>query len=162
MKLKRMLKRIDVPNLFIHLFFIVLCLAIVYPFISMMSVSLLSNDELVKEGYSVWPKNPTLESYKIVLQNFKPIAKALGTSLLVCVTTTLLTVMLNAMYAYAVSRPTFPARRIINFILLFTMFFGGGAAASYIVNVNERYHYPLLLPGPALRPGGIRQAGRRQ
>jgi len=129
----------------------VLCLAIVYPFISMMSVSLLSQNELASDGYSIWPKNPTLESYKIVLQNFKPIAKALGTSLLVCVTTTLLTVMLNAMYAYAVSRPAFPARRIINFILLFTMFFGGGAAASYIVNVKwlnlKNNLLILIVPG---------------
>lgn len=144
-------KKIDIVNLFIHLFFVVLCLVMIYPFISMLSVSLLSQEEMMDIGYSVWPKNPTLESYKLVLQNFSPIAKALGTSFFVCVTGTLLTVILNAMYAYAVSRPTFPARRIINFILLFTMFFGGGASASYIVNVNwlhlKNNLLILIVPG---------------
>lgn len=144
-------KKIDVVNLFIHIFFIVLCLAIIYPFISMVSVSLLSNDEAMKIGYSIWPQNPTLDSYKLVLDNFSPIAKALGTSFFVCVTGTLLTVMLNAMYAFAVSRPSFSARRIINFILLFTMFFGGGASASYIVNVNwlhlKNNLLILIVPG---------------
>ena len=144
-------KKIDVVNLFIHLFFIILSLAIVYPFISMLSVSLLSQEENMAIGYSIWPKNPTFESYQLVLSNFSPIAKALGTSFFVCVTTTLLTVMLNAMYAYAVSRPTFSLRRIINFVLLFTMFFGGGASASYIVNVNwlhlKNNLLILIVPG---------------
>jgi len=144
-------KKIDIANLFIHLIFIVLCLVMIYPFVSMLSVSFLSQSEMMAHGYSVWPKDPTLESYKLVLQNFSPIAKALGTSFFVCVSGTLLTVILNAMYAYAVSRPTFPARRIINFILLFTMFFGGGASASYIVNVNwlhlKNNLLILIVPG---------------
>ncbi len=144
-------KKIDFVNLLIHIFFIVLCVVMIYPFISMLSVSLVSNEESQAIGYSIWPKNPTLISYRLVLENFEPVAKALLTSFAVCVSTTLLTVILNAMYAYTVSRPTFPARRIINFILLFTMFFGGGAAASYIVNVNwlhmKNNLLILILPG---------------
>lgn len=144
-------KKIDIVNLFIHLFFVLLCVVMIYPFISMLSVSLLSNAESQAIGYSIWPKDPTLISYQIVLQAFEPIAKALLTSFAVCISGTLLTVMINAMYAYAVSRPTFPLRRIINFILLFTMFFGGGAAASYIVNVNwlnmKNNLLILIVPG---------------
>ena len=144
-------KKIDFVNLLIHLFFIVLCVAMIYPFISMLSVSLVSNEEAQAIGYSIWPKNPTLVSYEIVLGNFKPVADALLTSFAVCVSSTLLTVILNAMYAYTVSRPTFPLRRVINFVLLFTMFFGGGAAASYIVNVNwlhmKNNLLILILPG---------------
>lgn len=144
-------KKIDIVNLFIHLFFVLLCVVMIYPFISMLSVSLLSNAESQAIGYSIWPKEPTLISYQIVFQAFEPIAKALLTSFAVCISGTLLTVMINAMYAYAVSRPTFPLRRIINFVLLFTMFFGGGAAASYIVNVNwlnmKNNLLILIVPG---------------
>ena len=144
-------KKIDFVNLLIHIFFIVLCVVMIFPFVSMLSVSLVSEAEAQAIGYSIWPKNPTLISYKLVLENFEPVAKALLTSFAVCISTTLLTVMLNAMYAYTVSRPTFPLRRIINFILLFTMFFGGGAAASYIVNVNwlhmKNNLLILIVPG---------------
>ena len=144
-------KKIDFVNLLIHIFFIVLCVVMIYPFVSMLSVSLVSEAEAQAIGYSIWPKNPTLIAYQLVLENFTPVAKALLTSFAVCISTTLLTVMLNAMYAYTVSRPTFPARRIINFILLFTMFFGGGAAASYIVNVNwlhmKNNLLILIVPG---------------
>ncbi|MBQ6997994.1 MAG: carbohydrate ABC transporter permease [Oscillospiraceae bacterium] len=144
-------KKIDFVNLLIHIFFIALCLVMIYPFISMLSVSLVSVEESQAIGYSIWPKKPTLIAYQLVLENFEPVAKALLTSFAVCISTTLLTVMLNAMYAYTVSRPTFPARRIINFILLFTMFFGGGAAASYIVNVNwlhmKNNLLILIVPG---------------
>lgn len=144
-------KKIDFVNLLIHLFFIVLCVLMIYPFISMVSVSLVSNEESQAIGYSIWPQNPTFISYKLVLDNFKPVAEALLTSFMVCIASTLLTVILNATYAYTVSRPTFPLRRIINFILLFTMFFGGGAAASYIVNVNwlhmKNNLLILIVPG---------------
>lgn len=144
-------KKIDFVNLLIHIFFIVLCVLMIYPFISMLSVSLVSVEESQAIGYSIWPKNPTLISYQLVLENFEPVAKALLTSFAVCIASTLLTVILNAMYAYTVSRPTFPAVRIINFILLFTMFFGGGAAASYIVNVNwlhmKNNLLILIVPG---------------
>ena len=144
-------KKIDFVNLLIHIFFIVLCVVMIYPFVSMLSVSLVSEAEAQAIGYSIWPKKPTLIAYQLVLENFEPVAKALLTSFAVCISTTLLTVMLNAMYAYTVSRPTFPLRRIINFILLFTMFFGGGAAASYIVNVNwlhmKNNLLILIVPG---------------
>ncbi len=144
-------KKIDFVNLLIHIFFIVLCVLMIYPFISMLSVSLVSSEESQAIGYSIWPQNPTLISYEIVLSNFKPVAEALLTSFMVCIASTLLVVILNAMYAYTVSRPTFPGIRIINFILLFTMFFGGGAAASYIVNVNwlhmKNNLLILIVPG---------------
>lgn len=144
-------KKIDFVNLLIHIFFIVLCVVMIYPFVSMLSVSLVSEAESQAIGYSIWPKEPTLIAYQLVLENFTPVAKALVTSFMVCIASTLLTVILNAMYAYTVSRPTFPLRRIINFILLFTMFFGGGAAASYIVNVNwlhlKNNLLILIVPG---------------
>lgn len=144
-------KKIDFINLLIHLFFIAVCLLMIYPFVSMLSVSLVSVEESQAIGYSIWPKDPTLISYRLVLDNFEPVAEALLTSFMVCIASTLLTVMLNATYAYTVSRPTFPLRRIINFILLFTMFFGGGAAASYIVNVNwlhmKNNLLILIVPG---------------
>ena len=144
-------KKIDFVNLLIHIFFIVLCVLMIYPFISMVSVSLVSVEESQAIGYSIWPKEPTLIAYRLVLDNFKPVADALLTSFMVCIASTLLTVILNATYAYTVSRPTFPLRRIINFILLFTMFFGGGAAASYIVNVNwlhmKNNLLILIVPG---------------
>ena len=144
-------KKIDVVNLFIHIFFIVLCLIMIYPFISMLSVSLTTEDEIESFGFRIWPTAPNWEAYEIVFASFKPIAKALLTSLFVCVVGTLITLFVTATYAYTVSRNNFGARRIINFLLLFPMFFGGGAAASYIVNVNW-YHLKnnlliLLIPG---------------
>lgn len=144
-------KKIDITNLFIHIFFIVLCLIMLYPFLSMLSVSLTTEEEIESFGFRIWPKEPSLEAYNIVLRSFKPIAEALLTSLFVCVVGTFITLFITATYAYSVSRNNFGARRIINFLLLFPMFFGGGAAASYIVNVNW-YHLKnnlliLLIPG---------------
>ena len=129
-------KKIDVTNLVIHILFCCLTILMIYPFISMLSVSLTGEEELIYYGYRVWPEHPNLDAYKIVLRGFKPVLNALLTSLFVCVTGTLMCVFVNSTFAYTVSRRSFPAARIVNFLLLFTMFVGGGTAASYIVNIN--------------------------
>lgn len=144
-------KKIDITNLTIHILFFCLTLLMVYPFVSMLSVSLTPEQELIDFGYKVWPNKPSLDAYRVVLRSFEPIAKALLTSLFVCVTGTLMCVFVNSTYAYAVSRNTFPAARIVNFILLFTMFVGGGTAAGYIVTVSwlklRNNLLVLIVPG---------------
>lgn len=144
-------KKIDAVNLFIHIIFIVLCVLFLYPFISMLSVSLTTKEELEDFGFRIWPTKPTWEAYSIVFQSFGPIAEALLTSLFICVVGTLTSLFITSTYAYTLSRQNFGARRLISFLLLFPMFFGGGAAASYIINVNW-YHLKnnlliLLIPG---------------
>ena len=135
----------------IHILFCCLTILMIYPFISMLSVSLTGEEELIYYGYRVWPEHPNLDAYKIVLRGFKPVLNALLTSLFVCVTGTLMCVFVNSTFAYTVSRRSFPAARIVNFLLLFTMFVGGGTAASYIVNINwlklKNNLLILIVPG---------------
>ena len=144
-------KKIDITNLVIHILFCCLTVLMVYPFISMLSVSLTGEEELIYYGYRVWPEHPNLDAYKVVLRGFKPVLNALLTSLFVCVTGTLMCVFVNSTFAYTVSRRSFPAARIVNFLLLFTMFVGGGTAASYIVNINwlklKNNLLILIVPG---------------
>ena len=144
-------KKIDVTNLVIHIIFICLTLLMIYPFISMISVSLTPEQDMNYNGYRIWPEHPDLGAYKVVLRGFKPVAMALATSLFVCITGTLMCVFVNSTFAYTVSRRSFPAARVVNFLLLFTMFVGGGTAASYIVNINwlklKNNLLILIIPG---------------
>lgn len=144
-------KKIDITNLVIHILFCCLTILMIYPFISMLSVSLTPEEELIHFGYKIWPAKPNFDAYRVVLQAFGPVARALLTSLFVCVTGTLCCVFVNSTFAYTVSRRSFPAARIVNFLLLFTMFVGGGTAASYIVNLNwlklKNNLLILIIPG---------------
>ena len=144
-------KKIDTTNLIIHILFCCLTLLMVYPFISMLSISLTDEQQIIDYGYKIWPDNPNLDAYMVVLRGFKPVMMALLTSLLVCVSGTLMCVFVNSSFAYTVSRRSFPAARIVNFLLLFTMFVGGGTAAGYIVTVSwlklRNNLLVLIVPG---------------
>lgn len=129
-------KKLNIPNLLIHIFFIVLCICMLYPFVCIFSVSLMASEEISASGFSLWPQIITFDSYKYVFSNPGSILKAFGTTAFVALTGTILGVMVTSMYAYAISRHSFPLRRVFAFIAMFTMYFSGGMAATYIVNVS--------------------------
>lgn len=129
-------KKLNVPNLLIHIFFVVLCICMIYPFVCIFSVSLMSSEEITASGFSLWPKIVTFNSYRYIFSQPASILKAFGTTAFVALMGTIIGVMVTSMYAYAISRKSFPLRRIFAFVAMFTMYFSGGMAASYIVNVS--------------------------
>lgn len=63
---------------------------------------------------------------------------------------TFINVILTALLAYVCSRPQFSARRVIMFLVLFTMLFGGGMIPTYLIVkgtglINSLW--ALILPG---------------
>ena len=138
-------------NLLIHIFFILLCICMLYPFWCIFSVSIATQDEITYSGFHLFPTQPSLESYKYLFETLKPLLEAYATTIFVAVCGSVLGIFVCSAYAYAVSRKTFPARRILAFIAMFTMYFSGGMAASYIVNVNilnlKNNILVLILPG---------------
>ena len=129
-------KKINIPNVLIHIFFILLSLCVLYPFWCIFSVSLASQEEISQFGFSLFPQNPTFESYEYVLNNLQPLLEAFATTIFVSVVGTFIGVIVCSSYAYALGRKSFPLRRVLSFIAMFTMYFSGGMAASYIVNVS--------------------------
>ena len=83
--------------------------------------------------------------------NLKPLLKAFATTAFVAVVGTFIGVFVVSSYAYALGRKSFPMRRVLSFIAMFTMYFSGGMAASYIVNVSilnlKNNILVLILPG---------------
>lgn len=131
-----MRKKYDIPNILIHIFFIILCLMMIYPIFCILSVSLMSSEEIAQSGFSLWPKTVSLASYEFVFSNLMPLLKAFGTTVFVSVSGMVVGLMVTSMYAYAISRKSFPFRRFFSFVAMFTMYFSGGMASSYIVNVS--------------------------
>lgn len=144
-------RKVDVPNVIIHIFFILLSICVLYPFWCVFSASLVSSEEVMDTGFKLWPDDPSFASYSYLFQSAKQILKAFGTTLFVAVSGSALGILVNASYAYALSRKTFPLRRVLAFIATFTLYFSGGMAASYIVNVSilhlKNNILVLILPG---------------
>lgn len=138
-------------NVVITCVFFLLCIFIVYPIISIVSVSFTGKEEILESGFKLIPEKIDLTAYKYILQEGKALLKAYGTTILVSVSGTAIGVAVTSLYAYAVSRPDFKFKKFFTFLVMFTMFFSGGMSASYITVVNvlklKNSIWVLILPG---------------
>ena len=143
-------KKIKVGNIVIYVFFIIVCMCMLYPFVCIMSVSLTSGEEIGKSGFGVLPKNIDFSAYIYIFKSPSGVLKAYGTTILVAVLGTAVGGIVTALYAYAISRQTFKLRRLLSFFATFTMYFGGGMASKYIINVSVLHMknsiWVLILP----------------
>jgi len=91
----------------------VLTAIMLFPVYWMVNVSLTARGS-IRDG-DLWPKDFTLDHYRVVLGDQLPY---LGTSLLVGLGTVALTLVISAPAGYALSRLLRPGRRVLNFVLI--------------------------------------------
>ncbi len=134
----------------LHLIFILLVLACIVPFVLLVMSSFTSESALMQNGYSLFPKEFSLEAYKYLLQKGTTILRGYGITILVTVVGTLISVTITTLLAYPLSRPELPHRNVFSFIVFFTMLFNGGLVPTYIM-YTQVFHikntiWALIVP----------------
>ena len=137
-------------NVLFNVIFILLALACIIPVVFVFMISISSEASLTKFGYQLIPKEFSLESYQFLWQEKVTIMKALGISVLVTVSGTVLGVMLTTTMGYVMSRPGYKLNGLLTWIVFIPMIFNGGMIASYVVNTNllglKDSVWALILP----------------
>lgn len=112
-----------------------------------LSISFTDEYSLALEGYHFWPKVFSLKSYEYIFENGAAIWQAYGVTILITVVGTIFTLFITFMFAYAISRKSFPWGYGLTFFAYFTTLFSGGMVSSYIVNtvVYNLRDNPLIL-----------------
>lgn len=123
-------------NLFIHLFFVVVCLAFVIPMLYVVSVSFMTQAEIDATGYQLIPKEFSLEAYQYVFRNPTQLLDSYQVTIFTSLVGTFLSVLVMAMVAYPLSRSTFYYKKPVTYYIFFTMLFSGGLIPSYIINTQ--------------------------
>ncbi|WP_256975694.1 carbohydrate ABC transporter permease [Paenibacillus sp. MY03] len=114
--------------------FMMICL---YPLILMISSSFSTEKEIIKLGYSVWPRGFTLDTYSYLFQSGGEwIMSSYMVSIFVTVAGTIGSMLITAMLAYALSSKKLKYRNSISMYCYFTMLFNGGLVPWYILIVN--------------------------
>jgi putative aldouronate transport system permease protein len=130
---------------------IILSVLCIIPFIIIVSGSLTSNDTIIKEGYSIIPRNITFEAYKTIFENPEDILKAYEVTIFVTFAGTLIGLTITAMTGYVLSRKEFRYRNIISFLIYFTSIFGGGLVPWYFMYTGvlqaKGTLFPIIVPG---------------
>lgn len=105
----------------------------VFPFLFVVIISFTDEASLNKNGYRIIPESWSLEAYRYVFQTGEQLFRSYGVTILVTVVGTVLSLILIATYAYAISRKSFKYRNFFSFFAFFTMLFNGGLVPTYIV-----------------------------
>ena len=136
---------------FSHIVFIALCLAIILPFLLLISSSVTSEEALVVHGYNFIPKQFSLEAYEYLWRHSSQLFRAYGITLLVTGVGTLTSLVITSMLAYPLSRYDLPGRRVFTFLIVFTMLFNGGLVPTYLIYVRlfgiKNTLWALIVPG---------------
>lgn len=138
-------KTVGYPLIFL---FAILCLI---PFLIVIGSSLTSESYIIRNGYSMWPKEWSFESYRTIFESPMAILRAYGVTILVTVVGTALSVFLNTMAGYVLQRKDFEWRNKLSFFYFFTTLFSGGLMPWYIMCVRYLHMkdtiWALILPG---------------
>ena len=123
----------SLAHLFIGLFGL-LCL---YPLVLTLSVSLSSESEIVRHGYSAFPQMATFNTYIYIFANSgMRILKSYGVTIFITVAGTIGAMLITSMIAFAISIKSLKYRNFIAFLCNFTIVFSAGLIPWYVVCVN--------------------------
>lgn len=109
-------------NLGIYVFLILVSLLIGFPLFTLISQSLMPNNEILAIPPKLVAREPTLEHYETLFSREDlMLPQWLFNSVLVATATTLITVAISSPAAYAFARLRFPGRSLLFFLLLITV-----------------------------------------
>jgi putative aldouronate transport system permease protein len=122
-------KLFNVINISVLILIALLCLL---PFMNIIASSFASTQEIVSSPFIIFPRTFSLDAYRYILST-PTIFRSLGVTIFVTIAGTITSMILTSMMAYGLSRPYLPGRRVMNFLVVFTMLFSGGMIPTFLV-----------------------------
>lgn len=164
MKKKKKIERVEVrkfgqkSDIIFNVVIALLAISCVFPFIFVIAVSFTSETAITVHGYSLFPKEFSIEGYRYLWDFKDQLLRSLGVTIFITVVGTLVNTTFTSTYAYAISRQDFKYRRFFTSFALVTMLFSAGMIPNYIVvtkllNLKDSI-WALILP-MALSPFNI-------
>ena len=130
-------------------FLVLLSAVFLYPLLMTLGLSFSSAKALVGQNVILLPKGFTLQSYQTILSD-PSILRYYWNTIVYAGTGTLTSLLLTSLMAYPLTVAEFKGKKLINVLLLVTMFFGGGMIPSYR-NIRNLHMidtiWAMILPG---------------
>lgn len=136
-------------NVFNVILMIIVIFATLYPFLYSLVGSFNVGDDYMKGGVYIWPRQFTLDNYKVVFSD-KSIVTALGITVFRTLLGTVTSVIFTSIFAYGFSRKSLMGKKYYAIICLITMYFSGGLIPYYMLikNLNLLNNFLVyIIPG---------------
>jgi putative aldouronate transport system permease protein len=120
------------------------------PVVLLLISSITDNGALLKYGYGFLPKQFSMEAYNYLFNQSDAIFTSYLMSIVVTAIGSVSSVLITAMLSYGLARKGLPGRKLLTFIVFFTMLFNGGLVPTYIMYTGT-FHikntiFALLIP----------------
>ncbi|MBW7453272.1 carbohydrate ABC transporter permease [Paenibacillus sepulcri] len=134
-----------------HIVMVLVSIACLFPFVLLVVSSFTSEHDIIREGYSFFPKSLSLDAYTYLGNKMGEIARAYGITVLITAAGTIVGVAITAMLAYPISKPDMPYRNVVAFLIFFTLLFNGGLVPTYLIYTQafeiKNTIWALIVPG---------------
>lgn len=147
-------RRLNQTEPIVYVFYVVVTLVALIcliPFWLIVVGSLSNESDILKYGYSLWPKNWSLAAYEMVFNIPDRIIQAYKVSITITLVGTFISLFFSSMAAFVLMRKDFTYRNKIAMFLYFPSIFSGGMLPSYLLIVKylglKDNIWALILPG---------------
>ena len=140
-----------IGQIILNALFIVMAVAVVIPFIILVSVSLSNETDISYFGYRLIPKQIDLTAYRYVFKHPKTILDAYKVTAIFSFVSMILSTVVTSLFAYPLSRKIFKQRNKLSLFMYFTTMFSGGLVPTYIL-ITQYLHlantiWVYIIPG---------------
>lgn len=124
--------RINLFDIFVYLFCIVFAFFCFYPMWYVFIVSITRYEDFIKQTFIFLPPlKPVFTYYQVVLAG-EQFRNAFFISIAKTSIATVTTIIILSAMSYGISKNKLKGMKILNFYIIFTMFFGGGLIPTYL------------------------------
>ncbi len=152
--MKRNGRRLNQTEPIVYVFYVfvtLVALICLVPFWLIVIGSLSNESDILKYGYSLWPKNWSFAAYEMVFNIPERIIQAYKVSITITFVGTFISLFFSSMAAFVLMRKDFTYRNKIAMFLYFPSIFSGGMLPSYLLIVKylglKDNIWALILPG---------------
>jgi putative aldouronate transport system permease protein len=111
---------------------VLLTVSVLFPFYNMLLISVAKYEDIISTPLYLYPKAIDLQNYRMAVL-YPYFVNSVGVSVFVTIVGTGLSLLTTTMGAYALSRRHLPFRKFFFYLLVVTMYFGGGLIPWYLV-----------------------------
>jgi putative aldouronate transport system permease protein len=113
----------------------ILTVVFLYPLLNVLAISVSGNVPILQNRITFYPMDFNLNAYEDVLQNAS-IWRAYWNTIQVAFWGCITTVFMTCLAAYPLAYCEFYGKKLYNYMIIFTLWFGGGLIPTYIVMNN--------------------------
>jgi putative aldouronate transport system permease protein len=124
-------------------------LSCLLPLLNIIAVSLSSSDAIMSGTVSIFPREFSMDSYKLLFEGTN-VMGAFKNSIVITVVGVILNMVFTILAAYPLSRKYFYGRKFFTMAMVFTMLFGAGMIPSYMLVKFLRLtntYWAIWIPG---------------